>query len=661
MRRAFLDWLNQRTGYRRIINYALYENIPGGARWRYVWGSTLVFTLTVQFVTGLFLWMSYSPSSTTAWESVYYIQHEMMGGWLLRGVHHYTASVMNVLLVLHLMQVVIDGAYKAPREINFWFGLAMLLLVLGLSLTGYLLPWDQKGYWATKVATNILSIVPLVGPALQKLVIGGADYGHHTLTRFFALHAGILPATVVLLLFWHIFLFRRHGITAKDPKRRADQKFWPDQVLKDAVACLAVLSAILFLVLQPRLFGTGHELGAELGAPADPSETYSAARPEWYFLFLFEFLKHFPGESEIWGAVIIPGVVMGVIFFMPIIGRWRLGHRFNVGMLFSLLCGICLLTYLARTQDQKDPDYLTAVKDAEHEAARVKQLARAPTGIPASGAASLLRSDPLIQGPKLFSRNCASCHRYDGLDGLGKIPMASYIVKAHETLAAIAQAHGMSEQRLKSLNNLKSASVSAGQELKVYEPPSASDLKGFASRDWLTRLLDPNHIGGSNYFGGTKFKEAKMVKFVKKDIANFSPEQKARLQKVVMALSAEARLKSQRAIDERDATAIAEGKLFIASEEMRCTECHQFQKADEDATAPDLTDYGSRDWLIAFVSNPAHERFYGKRNDRMPKFGEDKILTPDAIGLLADWLRGDWYEPELNASDERLAARLPSR
>ena len=172
MRRAFLDWLNQRTGYRRIIHYTLYENIPGGARWRYVWGSTLVFTLTVQFVTGLFLWMSYSPSSTTAWESVYFIQHEMTGGWLLRGVHHYTASVMNVLLVLHLMQVVIDGAYKAPREINFWFGFAMLLLVLALSLTGYLLPWDQKGYWATKVATNILGIVPLVGHLYKSSCLG---------------------------------------------------------------------------------------------------------------------------------------------------------------------------------------------------------------------------------------------------------------------------------------------------------------------------------------------------------------------------------------------------------------------------------------------------------------------------------------------------------
>jgi ubiquinol-cytochrome c reductase cytochrome b subunit len=603
-----LNWLDRRTGFRRIIEYSLYENIPGGARWRYVWGSTLVFCLVVQFVTGVFLWMSYSPSSQTAWESVYYIQNEMSGGWLLRGIHHFTASVMNVLLVLHLMQVVIDGAYKAPREFNFWFGLGLLLLVLGLSLTGYLLPWDQKGYWATKVATNIMGITPVIGPALQRLVIGGPDYGHHTLTRFFALHAGVLPACAVGLLGWHLFLFRRHGITAKDPKRKADEYFWPDQVLNDAVACLAVLATVLFLVLRPWLFHTGEDLGAELAAPADPAETYSAARPEWYFLFLYEFLKYFRASEsllglshEVWGAIVIPGLVMTVIFLMPIIGRWKLGHRFNVGLSFSLLGGVILLTYLAVTEDKRKPDFKAAVEEARRDARRVKVLAQSSTGIPREGAVTLLRNDPLTQGPKLFAKNCASCHRYSGHDGLG--------------------------------NPLK-------------DPPGASDLKGFAGRQWLAGLLDPSRIDAFDYFGGTKFKDGKMAKFVKKDIAGFSPEQKVQLQKVIAALSAEAALKSQTNADQRDAAMIAEGKTLLASAAMRCTECHQFHKPDEDATAPDLTGYGSRAWLVDFISNPAHSRFFGKRNDRMPAFAEDKILDDHAIGQLADWLRGDWYEPD---------------
>ena len=137
--------------------------------------------------------MFYAPSAQTAWESVYFLQYHVAGGWFLRGVHHYMAQAMIVLLVLHLMQVVIDGAYKAPREINFWFGVMMMGVTLALSLTGYLLPWDQKGYWATAVATNLMAEVPLFGPALQKIVVGGSEYGHHTLTRFFALHAGVLP------------------------------------------------------------------------------------------------------------------------------------------------------------------------------------------------------------------------------------------------------------------------------------------------------------------------------------------------------------------------------------------------------------------------------------------------------------------------------------
>ena len=598
--KALLDWFDRRTGYRRIIEYSLYENIPGGARWRYVWGSTLVFCLTVQFLTGLFLWMSYSPSSQTAWESVYYIQNEMTGGWLLRGIHHFTASVMNVLLVLHLMQVVIDGAYRAPREINFWFGLGLLQLVLALSLTGYLLPWDQKGFWATKVATNIMGIVPVVGPALQRLVIGGPDYGHHTLTRFFALHAGFLPACVVVLLVWHIFLFRRHGITAKDPKRKPDEYFWPDQVLNDAVACLAVLAAVLFLVLRPWLFHTGEDLGAELAAPADPSETYSAARPEWYFLFLFEFLKFFPGGTEIWGAIVIPGLILLIIFLMPIIGRWNLGHRFNVGLSFSLLAGVVFLTFLAVTKDKRDPAYKTAVEEARHNAERIKILAQSPSGIPREGAVSLLRNDPLTQGPKLFAKNCAGCHRYNGHDGAGTKPQ---------------------------------------------DETSAADLGHFGSREWLAGVLDPQHVDGPRYFGRTKFKDGKMVRFVKKDIAAFSPEQKDQLNKAIAALSAEAGLKSQINLDQRDAALIDEGKTLLAGEVMRCTECHQFHKPDEDATAPDLTGYASRDWLIDFISNPAHARLYGKRNDRMPAFGEDKVLDDHAIGLIADWLRGDWYEP----------------
>jgi len=597
--KALYDWLDRRTGCRAIVHSALYENVPGGARWRYVWGSTLTFALAVQFITGIFLWMAYSPSSQTAWESVYYIQDEMSGGWLLRGIHHYTAQAMTILLVLHLMQVIIDGAYKAPREVNFWFGLILLQLVLALSLTGYLLPWDQKGFWATKVATNLTAVVPLIGPGLQKVIIGGSEYGHHTLTRFFALHAGVLPASITGLVIGHIYLFRRHGLTAKEPRRRPDAAFWPDQVLRDAVACLAVMAAVLFLIVRPRLFAEHGPLGAELGAPADATEPYSAARPEWYFLFLFQFLKFFPGQTEIWGAIVIPGLVMFVVFLMPFFGKWKLGHRFNLGFLVCLLAGAGLLTGLAVLEDKHNQTYVAAVKTAEHDAQRVRVLAKSPAGIPPEGAVKLLRNDPLTQGPKLFSQKCAGCHRYNGTDGLGRIPK---------------------------------------------ESQSASDLKGFASREWLSGLLDQNKIVSTNYFGGTKFHDGKMSRFVNKDVATYTPEQQEKLKKVIFAVSAEAQLKSQLAADQRDAAAIQEGRTLI-QEEMKCANCHQFHKKDEEATAPNLTGYGSRRWLINFINNPKHADFYDEKNDRMPAFGSDQILNSQAIGLIADWLRGNWYEP----------------
>ncbi|MEZ4416006.1 MAG: cytochrome b N-terminal domain-containing protein [Gemmatimonadota bacterium] len=591
---AFLDWLDHRTGFRGILKGALYESIPGGARWRYVWGSTLTFAIAVQFLTGIVLWTAYSANAQGAWESVYFIQNQMWGGWLLRGVHHYMAQATIVLLVLHLMQVVIDGAYRAPREVNFWFGLGLLGVVLGLSLTGYLLPWDQKGYWATKVATSIASITPVLGPSLQRLMVGGAEYGHHTLTRFFALHAGVLPGTLVLLIVAHVYLFRRHGVTVKQPAQGPEGMFWPDQVLRDAVACLAVMAAVLILVLRSG--------GAELGAPADPSEPYAAARPEWYFLFLYQWLKYFPAGWEVLGAIVVPGLVAGVIALMPIIGRWRLGHRFNLGTLGVLLAAIGLLTWRARAQDGVDTEFALAKVQAEDSAERVRELAQAPEGIPATGALTLLRHDAYTQGPRLFASNCASCHRYDGHDGMGIIPT---------------------------------------------DEPSASDLHDFGSRAWLEGLLDADRIDGPDYFGGTALaRSTRMVRFVKRQLPQWDDAQKQQLSKVVIALSAQAHLRTQAAQDAADAATIAEGLELLKTEEMRCITCHSFEGLNEEPDGPDLTGWGSRAWIMGMLHNPEHPSYYGDRNDGMPAFGEEEILTEEEMGMLADWIRGEWYRAE---------------
>lgn len=620
----FLDWLDHRTGIRAFTHAALYEHIPGGARWRYVWGSTLSFCFFVQVITGLVLWMAYSPSTQTAWESVYYIQNQMWGGWLLRGVHHFTAQMMVVLMVVHFVQVVIDGAYRAPREINFWLGLILMQIVLGLALTGYLLPWDQKGYWATNVATGMISLVPVIGEPLQKLVVGGNDYGHHTLTRFFALHAGVLPALLTVFLTLHVLLFRRHGLTVRDPNRAPDTTFWPEQVLRDAAACLGVMIVVLVLVL--RNYPTAdagipitQQLGAELGAPANPAEQYSAARPESYFLFLYQLLKYL---SPFVGAIIVPGLVMLVLFLMPFIGKWRLGHRFNVVWTFALLIGAGILTALAWHHDHngntaESKHYLEAVEDAEAQSRRVAVLASSPTGISPLGASVMLQADPKTRGPKLFREHCASCHSHAPPSG-GETNDITQVI--------------------------------------VTEKPSAANLWNFGSYEWNRGVLDYEKIRSPHYFGNTKFKDGEMANtFLKETVGEQLQELKGdelakykqAMDDVALALAVEGGNQTGMVPDLEKR--VEAGRKAIV-EVFSCIDCHKFHDNEGGGNAPDLTGYGGAEWLKAFISNPADARFYGENNDRMPAFAahpgdKSNRLSDEDLVILVRWLRGEWYEP----------------
>lgn len=578
--KMIFDWLDDRSGYRNLLHEVLYEKVPGGARWRYVWGSCLTFAFFTQVVTGTLLWMFYSPSAQTAWESVYFLQYQVWGGWFLRGVHHYMAQAMIVLLVLHLMQVVIDGAYRAPRELNFWFGALMMGVTLALSLTGYLLPWDQKGYWATAVATNLMAEVPWIGPAIQKIVVGGVEYGHHTLTRFFALHAGVLPAMLIGLVVVHIYLFRKHGIHVKEPRPKKDSYFWPDQILKDAIACLAVLLAVVALTVYFR--------GAPLGPPADPANEFPA-RPEWYFLFLFQLLKYVPA---FWGAVLIPAFLGLWIFLQPFIGSSRSGHQINIGFWWTLLAGSVALTLLAFAEDRANLRHSAAIEEANWQADRVLSIVQ-DQGIPPAGAVTLLRNDHENRGRNLFAAHCASCHRYNGHDGRG---------------------------------------------YPVDDPQSAPELAGFASVDWITKLLTHKHYVSEEYFGGTAFKDGTMARKV---LAKYTPEETALLPKLALLLSDMADLPYQEPLEDDERGELL--SLFYNDEEdfqdgLSCIECHDID-SEEEGYAPDLTGYGSDEWTVAFIKNPENDRFYGDENDRMPCYGRDAKLTDEEIQILSDWIR----------------------
>lgn len=692
-----LNWLDHRTGYKQLMHEALYENVPSGARWRYVTGSMLVFAFTVQAITGVFLWMAYSPSSQTAWESVYYIQHEMQGGWLVRGVHHFMAQAMVVVLALHLLQVVIDGAYRSPREVNYWLGLILMKIVLGLGLTGYLLPWDQKGYWATNVATNLMTLVPFAGAELQKVVVGGNEYGHATLTRFFALHAGVLPGALVGFLALHIAVFRRHGITAHITPGRKDQGFWPHQVLLDGLACLAMLGVVVLCVIKFDVGGllSGNlppagQLGAELGAPADPSEPFASARPEWYYLFLFQLLKFFEGSTEWIGAILLPGLLMGLLFLMPIIGRSQRGHQFNVLAVLLLVGGAGVLTVWAIVDDNfqyvaerlnLDPDKyeskISQARDfhegrekAERDAKRMIELVNRrqtidgkpsqPLLIPKLGAVYLLRNDPLTQGPRLFAKHCASCHEYVDPDGKS------------ETRLAMIQEPQVQDPAAADPVVVRGAD---GQVAYDAPPATAPNLFGFASRNWIRGLLDKEQISAvsfvpepatdpklaelkdhpanhrrrivSPYFGNTAHRDGRMAEWVQRHVGGIPAEDR---EAIVIALSAQARLRDQSEADAKDAEKIRQGVQLI---EKNCARgCHRFGGDGPLGLAPDLTGYGSYEWTLSFLTDPTHQRFYRHENDRMPSFAKDldqpagHTVSIRELSLIVDWMRGDYYRAD---------------
>ena len=640
-----INWIDDRTGVNRLVHESLYENIPGGARWRYVTGSMLVFAFVTQVITGLFLWMFYSAGSQNAWASVYHIENVVPGGWMLRGVHHFMAQAMVVLLPLHMFQVIWDRAYQKPREINYWLGLVLLLLTLGLGLTGYLLPWDQKGYFATKVSTELMALPPVVGTSMQREVVGGTEYGHFTLTRFFALHAGILPALFVAVLVLHLAMFRRHGITAESSPKRPDQFFWPQQVLKDGVACLLLFGVVVGVVWYLE--------GADLTGPAEPTEGYKAARPEWYFLFLFQALKLF--HNEFLGAIVVPGLVFLVLVLMPLLARIKFGHVFNVVFLVLLFAAASVLTFQALLQDHyaewfpnstdedkvaTSRDFLDAKKQAHLDYERIKELIEY-RGIPLEGPNKLLREDPEIMGPRLFARNCASCHSY----------------------------------RTKEGRNIAGPSKPSSNADVKTEPYGAPDLHDFASREWILGLLNPEKIVGADYFGNTahaqkdedgNYKSGGMVEFVHDNLADLNAEKKKNLKKVAAALSAEAGLIRKARQEAEDRNMIAAGRKLFSSEEMGCSDCHKFGVAEEMGPAPDLTGYGSKEWLRGMIKNPSHERFYGYEegaNDRMPAFStpQAQLLSDHDIEMLVRWLRQDDRDlkAKLQQSQRAKAATSP--
>ena len=478
------DWLDDRTGYRAFAEKAFGEPVRGGASWAYVFGSALALVFAMQVVTGVLLALFYSPSTTTAWGSIHYIEHDVLLGWFVRGLHHYGSSAMVILVILHMFQAFVFRAYARPREINWWTGLVLFGIVLGFSVTGYLLPWDQKGFWATRVVTSIAGAFPWIGHRLQTTLQGGNDLGNLTLTRFFGFHVFILPVLLAVFVVIHIAVFRRHGVTARSSRPKAEvdartEPFWPRQVTYDVMFFAGIVAILVAITIARH--------GASLEAPADPTSGYPA-RPEWYFLWLFELLKLVPGGFE---GIAMLGLVVamaGFLALLPVIDRRPTASPRSRWPHFTIAGGIAAtvlaLTLIPIIEDASDAGLAAQNALSEREAERAFQLAE--KGIPPGGASELYLNDPIERGKRLFAAQCQTCHKLGTIGGDSAPDLTGIMTAAwiHDVTKDPTQPRffgrtpvtGMpvTDATAAELDKLTAYQMSLGQ--LVPEPPGGADL-----------------------------------------------------------------------------------------------------------------------------------------------------------------------------------------
>jgi cytochrome b6 len=299
------DWLEERLGWKAARELLDHKEVPRHRHsvWYYFGGMTL-FLFVVQVVTGILLLLYYRPSAESAFESVQFIMTEVEFGWLVRSIHSWSANLMIAAAFVHLFSALFLRAFRRPRELTWVSGAILLFISLAFGFSGYLLPWNELAYFATKVGTDIAGDVPLIGTFLLRFLRGGDEVTGATLTRFFGFHVAILPAITTVILGLHLYLVQKHGMSTPpsiDPSTTPKMKFVPHFLLRDIVGWLA---AVALLATLAALFPW------ELGVKADPFAPAPAGiKPEWYFIFMFQTLKYIPAK-----VLGIDGEVLGILF-----------------------------------------------------------------------------------------------------------------------------------------------------------------------------------------------------------------------------------------------------------------------------------------------------------------------------------------------------------
>ena len=415
---GFRQWLDRRTGLDSLLHHALDEPIPGGAKIAYVFGSGLLFLFLSQVITGVFLAMYYVPSADHAHTTVAYITKEVTGGSFLRSIHAYGSSAIIIVLLLHLTQTLLYGSYKGRRELVWLAGCVLLALMLGMAFTGYLLPWDQKAYFATTVGTNILSEVPWVGNALKKLLRGGTEMGTLTLSRFFVLHVFLIPACIFAFVAMHVYSFRKAGAAgpvSEDPvnPKLPAEPFYPKQLVMDMGFAVLIIVALGFLA---------YFWPTELAPKADPADTQFLPRPEWYYVPVFQYLKYWHGSTAVLGILVIPGILGLLLVGLPFLDRslerrpWK--RPISVGLFTIIFLGLGALGFTSHREDMRNPGVAAQLKTQHDDTLQFMKAKFEPelSGGSLIAQNAALANPEATKGKAIFEREgCNACHGDNGI------------------------------------------------------------------------------------------------------------------------------------------------------------------------------------------------------------------------------------------------------
>ena len=307
--KKFYSWIDERVQLSDLVNYMAKKYVPVHRHsiWYYFGGLSL-FLFTIQVVTGILLLFYYKSSADLAFESIQFIMSKVQFGWLIRSIHSWSANLFILSIFIHMFSVYFEKAYRKPREMTWLTGMIMFFLALGFGFSGYLLPWNELAFFATKVGSDIAGAVPVIGEPLKIFMRGGDDVNGATLSRLFGFHVALFPGIFTIFLALHLLMIQRQGISEPmhfehiEKKEKKTMPFFPNFFLRDLLFWLLVLNLLAILAVF---------FPSELGKKADPFASAPAGiKPEWYFLFMFQSLKYLPAN-----ILFIEGEVFGVLLF----------------------------------------------------------------------------------------------------------------------------------------------------------------------------------------------------------------------------------------------------------------------------------------------------------------------------------------------------------